>query len=55
MERWSIRDVLSIAVVGVALFIIVIRTGDEAARQWAVGAVAFVLGFYLRGNRESLS
>ena len=38
------------AVVAVSLYIILTRTGDEAARQWAVGAIAFVMGYYLRGS-----
>jgi hypothetical protein len=49
MHRW-IEAVLSLTVVAVALYIIVARSEDEAARQWAVGAIAFVLGYYLRGN-----
>ena len=49
MESW-IREVLSLAVVAVSLFIILTRAADEAARQWAVGAIAFVLGYYLREN-----
>jgi hypothetical protein len=42
------KDVLSLAVVSVPLFIMVARAHDEAARQWAVGAIAFVLGYYFR-------
>jgi hypothetical protein len=49
MDTW-IKTVLSLAVVSVSLYIILTRVGDEAARQWAVGSVAFVLGYYLRGS-----
>jgi hypothetical protein len=51
MEPWM-KAVLSLAVVAVSLFIIVARKEDEAARQWAVGAIAFVLGYYLRGSEN---
>jgi len=53
MDPW-IKAVLSLAVVAASLYIIVIRTGDEAARQWAVGIIAFVLGYYLSGNKDHL-
>jgi hypothetical protein len=37
-------------VLTVSLYIILFRQEDEAARQWAVGAIAFVMGYYLRGS-----
>jgi hypothetical protein len=51
MEPW-IKAVLSLAVVAVSLYIIIAKEEDEAARQWAVGAIAFVLGYYLRGSEQ---
>ena len=42
------RHVFGVAVVSVALFVIVVRNHDEAARQWAVSIIAFVLGWYFR-------
>jgi hypothetical protein len=49
MDPWM-KAVLSLAVVVVSLYVIVARTHDEAGRQWAVGAIAFILGYYLRGS-----
>ncbi len=54
MEPW-IKAVLSLGVVAVSLYVIVTRTDDEAARQWAVGIIALVLGYYLRDSQEHLS
>lgn len=53
MHPWM-APILSLAVVGVSLFIILARPEDEAARQWAVGAIAFVLGYYFRKGEEHL-
>ena len=51
MNAW-IKAVLSLAVVAVSLYVILARSEDEAARQWAVGVTAFVLGYYLRGGEQ---
>ncbi|HEY2289711.1 MAG TPA: hypothetical protein VGM86_03315 [Thermoanaerobaculia bacterium] len=45
---------MSFAVVGVALYAVIAKSGDEAARQWAVGAIAFVMGYYLRGSEPEV-
>lgn len=53
MEPWM-KGILSLAVVAVSLYIIVARKEDEAARQWAVGAIAFILGYYFRGSEPDV-
>lgn len=49
--QWM-QPVVSLSVIGVSLYIILFRQEDEAARQWAVGAIAFVMGYYLRGSMQ---
>lgn len=51
MDSW-IKAIINLAVVFVALYLIVTRTEDEAARQWSVGAIAVVLHYYLRGQER---
>lgn len=53
MYAWM-KPVLSLVIGGIALYIILTRSGDEAARQWAVGSLAFILGYWLKGGRETL-
>jgi hypothetical protein len=50
MEEAWVKAGLSVAVVSVSLYVILSRPHDEAARQWAVGALAFILGYYFRGS-----
>jgi hypothetical protein len=50
MEPWM-KAILSLAVVAVSLYIILTRPADEAARQWSVGAIGFILGYWFKeGN-----
>lgn len=50
MNLWM-KAVLSLAVVGVSLYIILTRPADEAARQWAVGTISFALGYWLKEGK----
>jgi hypothetical protein len=53
MDLWM-KAVLSLAIVTVSLYVILTRPEDEAARQWAVGSVGFILGYWFKGGREAL-
>jgi hypothetical protein len=48
------KAVLSLVVVAVSLYIILARAWDEAARQWAVGTISFILGTYYRGSEPDV-
>lgn len=51
-KAW-LQAVLSLVVVAASLYIIVAKDEDEAARQWAVGAIAFVLDWVLSPRLRS--
>jgi hypothetical protein len=49
MDNHWMRPALSLAVVTVSLYLIAAPDQGEPQRQWAIGAIAFVMGYYLRG------
>ncbi len=53
MDPWM-KAVLSLAIVGVSLYVILTRPWDEAARQWAVGSIGFILGYWFKSGRETI-
>ena len=53
VEAW-IKAGLSVAVVAVSLYVIVSGDQGEAQRQWAIGAIAFILGYYFRRSEPDI-
>jgi len=52
MDSW-LKAILSLTIVAVSVYIILFRAHDEAARQWAVGAIALVMSHWLKDAKAS--
>ena len=47
MDAWM-KAVLSLGIVLAALYIVLFKSEDRKARDWAFGAIGLILGYWLK-------